>query len=139
MRKIYVGGFLYNPQTREVLLHKRDGKTDINPNKWAFFGGSAEEGETPLQAFIREMGEELTINLRVDEIKFLCDYPNKERETHRYLYFVVSNKSKSQMTLTEGADFDWISLERVFDYDLTEKTRNDLKTFLTIENSIEKL
>jgi len=37
--KFYAGGFLYNPATRSVLLHKRDSKTKVNPNQWAFFGG----------------------------------------------------------------------------------------------------
>jgi hypothetical protein len=34
------------------------------------------------------------------------------------------------MMLGEGADFDWIPLDKAFDYDLTEKTERDLKTFI---------
>lgn len=34
------------------------------------------------------------------------------------------------MTLGEGADFEWIALEKVFRYDLTEKTRMDLEKFI---------
>ncbi len=45
--KFYAGGFLYNPKIKAVLLHKRDDKTTFNPNKWAFFGGLNEPGETP--------------------------------------------------------------------------------------------
>jgi len=126
----YVGAFLYNPKTKEVLLHKRDGNTTNNPHKWAFFGGLAEEDETPTEALVREMKEELNLNLKPKEITPLRDYHNKERETHRYTFYIVSEKSKEEMTLGEGADFDWISLDTVFTYDLTEKVKNDLEFFL---------
>jgi hypothetical protein len=33
------------------------------------------------------------------------------------------------MRLHEGADFDWIPIEKVFEYKLTEKTKKDLKKF----------
>jgi len=45
-------------------------------------------------------------------------------------FFAESLIDKSQIQLTEGAGFDWIPLTEVFKYDLTEKTRNDLKLFL---------
>lgn len=130
MKTFFAGGFLYNPKTKEVLLHKRDEKTDVNPNKWGFFGGSSEGDETPVQTFIREMKEELGITLAESEIIPLCDYENIKRNTHRYVFYVVSEKKKSEMVLGEGADFDWILLDRVFEYDLTDKTIVDLNTFI---------
>lgn len=130
MEKIYAGGFLYNPKKNEVLLHKRDGNTTINPNKWAFFGGLAEGEETPREAFVREMQEELGIILQSDDVCALDDYINTELGTHRYIFYVVSDKPKSEMVLTEGADFDWVPLKSVFSYDLTQRAVRDLKTFL---------
>lgn len=128
--KFYAGGFFYNPKTHSVLLHKRDTKTKINPNSWAFFGGSSEDGETPQQTFIREIHEELSITIAPEKVQTLCSYLNEEYQTWRYVFFVESDMEKSEMKLTEGTDFDWITLEKVFDYDLTEKTARDLKTFL---------
>ena len=130
--KIYAGGFLYNSEKQEVLLHKRDGNTEYNPNQWAFFGGLGGGGETPIQIFIREMKEELNIDILENKVKPVCSYFNNERQTHRNIFFVESDLKKSQMRLGEGADFDWIKLDKVFDYDLTEKTGRDLKVFLTI-------
>ena len=37
------------------------------------------------------------------------------------------------MKLGEGEDFDWIPLKKVFEYDLTEKTKRDLNTFMGLE------
>lgn len=131
--KVYSGGFLYNPKTAAVLLHKRDTKTKDNPNKWAFFGGLSEGTETSVETFIREIKEELNIKIVEEKIKPLCDYFNEERQTHRCIFFVESSLKKTQMQLGEGEDFDWISLDKVFDYDLTAKTVRDLKLFLRIK------
>jgi len=130
MEKFYAGGFLYNPKAKAVLLHKRDAKAPINPNTWAFFGGLNEGDETPKQTFKRELQEELGIEIPEDKILLLCDYLNEELQTYRYVFFVESDLPKAQMSLSEGEDFDWIPLDKVFDYVLTEKSVRDLKTFL---------
>ena len=130
MKKFFASGFLYNPEKKEILLHRRDGNTKVNPHKWAFFGGSSEEGETPVQTFVREMCEELGIKLLGKETVPLCDYLNTERNTHRHVFYVVSDKKKNEMILGEGADFDWIPLDNISKYDLTDMTRNDIATFL---------
>ena len=133
IEKFYAGGFLYNPDTNSVLLHKRDAKAKVNPNLWAFFGGLNEGHETPRKTFIRELKEELGIEISESEIKPLCDYFNEELLTYRYVFFVESSLEKSKMRLGEGEGFDWIPLDRVFDYDLTEKKQLDLKTFLRMQ------
>lgn len=130
MKAFYAGGFLYNPKTKEVLLHKRDGKTKINPNKWAFFGGLNENNETPKETFIREVEEELGIKLSDGNIVHLCDYLNTDLDTYRYVFYAKSELNKNEMILGEGAGFGWIPLNAVFDYDLTDKTVNDLKIFI---------
>lgn len=132
--KFYAGGFFYNPKTNSVLLHKREEKAKINPNSWAFFGGLRENGETPEQTFAREVHEEIGFDIPEKKIQPLCDYLNKELRTHRYVFFMKSDVDKSKIRLNEGAGFDWIPLEKVFDYDLTEKTARDLKTFLHYQN-----
>lgn len=134
--KFWAGGFLYNPKTNSVLLHKRDAKAKVNPNQWAFFGGLNEGNEMPKQTFARELQEELTIEIPDKAIKSLCDYFNEELQTYRYVFFVESVLRKSEMQLTEGEGFDWIPLEKVFEQDLTEKTARDLKIFLRLGQEI---
>ena len=111
-------------------MHKRDAKTNVNPNKWAFFGGLNEGEEKPKQTFAREIEEELNIKISEDKIQPLCDYFNEELKTYRYIFFVESDLDKSHMQLGEGEGFDWIPLNNVFEYDLTEKTVRDLELFL---------
>lgn len=128
--KSYSGGFLYSPKKQSVLLHLRDGNTKVNPNKWAFFGGLSEGNEAPKQTFIRELKEELNIDIKEDEAIELCHYLNEELQTYRYVFYVESDIELAEMTLGEGAGFDWVSLENLFEKDLTDKTEKDLRYFL---------
>ncbi len=129
-KKFYAGGFLYDSKSGRVLLHKRDGNTKINPNKWAFFGGLQEEGETPTQCFVRELEEEIGLKVNEDEVVPLCDYLNVELDTYRYVFFVESTVQKDNLKLGEGAGFDWVHLAEINNKDLTEKTRLDLEVLI---------
>jgi len=126
----YAGGFLFNPNTKEVLLHKRDTKTTINPGKWAFFGGLCNQGESPKAAFIREMLEELSVDFQQEEVSFLRSYLNEELNTYRHVFYIKSVLQKLDFVLKEGADLDWIPLSEVFSFDLTKKTVDDLRYFI---------
>jgi 8-oxo-dGTP diphosphatase len=129
MKTFFACGFLYNPKSKKVLLHKRDSNTSVNPNKWAFFGGTSEGNETPLQCFVRELKEEIGVSVDSNGVRGLYDYFNNEQGTHRHIFYVESELSKENMKLGEGADFNWFTLEDAFVLDLTEKTRKDLEYF----------
>ena len=51
---------VYHPDGRSLLLQKRSAAKDIFPGLWDMaVGGHVDSGETPDQAAVREMGEEL--------------------------------------------------------------------------------
>lgn len=132
LKRFFAGGFLYNPKTQSVFLHKRDGNTRVNPNAWAFFGGLNEGTETPSECFKRELKEETGLDASIEQIIPLCDYLNEELKTYRYVFYVESDVSKAQLVLGEGAGFDWVTLAALDSYNLTEKTKRDLNYFKNI-------
>src|SRR5258706_10425936 len=115
----YAGGFLYNPISQEILLHKRDGNTLISPNMWAFFGGLSIDKENPIDTFKRELHEELGIILDNNSIKALTNYFNPDIDTHRYVFFAIVYK-KNKFQLREGEAYGWFTLKNAFTLNLSK-------------------
>lgn len=130
--KYWAGGFLYNPEANAIFLHKRDANTPYNPNKWAFFGGLNEGDETPSQCYMRELKEEIGLNLDEKNVFLLCEYFNTELSTYRIVFYSISNVQACELALTEGFGFGWIQIDSLEKYDLTEKTKKDLDLFKVI-------
>jgi 8-oxo-dGTP pyrophosphatase MutT (NUDIX family) len=128
-KTFYAGGFFYDPKTKAVFLHLRDGNTAVNPHKWGFFGGTSEGDETPRQCFIRELKEETGYVASESEVKEVRNYFNTERQTQRHVFYIEKYVSKETLVLGEGAGFDWLPLDELGKYDLTEKTINDIGYF----------
>jgi 8-oxo-dGTP diphosphatase len=72
----------------QVLVGQRR-KGDRHALKWEFPGGKVEQGETPREALVRELWEELRILARVDGelARYEHDYPSGSRV--HLLFFAV--------------------------------------------------
>jgi 8-oxo-dGTP pyrophosphatase MutT (NUDIX family) len=53
----------------QVLLHKRDSRPRLFPNRWAIFGGGIEPGETPEETACRELKDELGCQLSPQDLE----------------------------------------------------------------------
>jgi 8-oxo-dGTP diphosphatase len=87
-----------------LLVYLRDDKPEIPfPNHWDFFGGHLEQGETPEQALVREIKEEIGVDLK--QWAFLKHYVCAEGDTYpniKYLYWAKIDKIAEELTLYEG-------------------------------------
>jgi 8-oxo-dGTP diphosphatase len=88
-----------------LLIYLRDNKAKIPfPNHWDFFGGHIEEGETPEQALVREVREELGIELQ--QWNFFRIYECEEGDAYpnlKYVYWAKIDKVGAELTLYEGS------------------------------------
>jgi 8-oxo-dGTP pyrophosphatase MutT (NUDIX family) len=125
----YAGGFLYNPTTKQVLLHLRDDKTKHNPNSWAFFGGLSKQKEKPIETFRREIHEELDIMLSPSQIRPLCNYYNPDFDVHRHVFYSQYSDTENKLKVNEGKDSGWFTLDEAFQLNLTKRTKQDLVFF----------
>lgn len=88
----------------EFLLALRDNKPGIPfPNHWDLIGGHLEEGETPDEALVREVKEELNIELK--DYSFYKKYEcltGDAYENIKYIYTGKINIPIEEITLLEG-------------------------------------
>lgn len=99
----------------EILLYLRDNKPEIPfPNHWDLFGGFIEDGETPEQALVREVKEELDIDLRDYDFfkKYNCDQGDAMPNI-KYVYYGRISKPISELKLQEGQKLQFFSKEEI--------------------------
>lgn len=98
------------PVDGKVLIVKR-GQNQSGAGDWEFPGGKVEEGETLEEALIREIQEELGIQIRVSELlgENRHHYPSKVIWLKVYRAFT----SQEAINLTEHDDFKWCHPEDI--------------------------
>ena len=90
-----VGAILIHNE--KILLVKRSNNLKVMPNKYEFPGGKVEAGETLQEALIRELKEELSIDIN---LKNIIEFPKNSLETDKLILtvFIVQNW-KNKLTL----------------------------------------
>lgn len=103
------------------------------PLKWEFPGGKIESDETPEHCLVREIKEELNI-----EIEILRDLP---ANTHAYpsitikLIPFICKHMKGEIVLHEHADFKWLHSNELLDLDWADADVPIVKSFLNLINA----
>ena len=88
----------------KLLIYLRDDKPTISfPSHWDLFGGIIEPGETPEQALVREVGEELGIILKTFTWFREYNCPTGESEPNiKYVFYAKIDSVPEELTLNEG-------------------------------------
>lgn len=91
---------------RQVLLFLRDDKVDIPyPNTWDIPGGHVEDNETPEQCIVREMREEIGIELNNFQLFSKVEFDDRIE----YTFWKCEDLDINKITLTEGQCLRWFT------------------------------
>jgi len=101
-----------------VLLGQRR-KGDRHPFKWEFPGGKVEQGESPRQALIRELREELLIEAKIgaELARYEHDYPSGSRV---HLLFFAVKEYTGEPVARVFEQISWVELAALPSIDFLE-------------------
>jgi len=125
---VKIAAIIFENDLGELLLYLRDNKPGIPfPLHWDLIGGHVEEGETPEEALVREVKEELDFDLR--EFRFFRKYECPEGDVYpnvKYIYSGRINIHAGEITLYEGDHARYFRREEIRDV----KFANIIKTIV---------
>ena len=98
-----------------MLLAQRSEKMDL-PGKWEFPGGKLEEGENQESCLIREIKEELGIEIQVNIALTPVDYSYSRKRIS--LFPFVARWISGEIVLAEHAQYGWYEKNQLFSLDL---------------------
>ncbi len=111
----------------EIFIQDRTGHK-LPP--WGFFGGSIEEGESPLEAILRETKEELDIKLAESDIEFLALDVTNFDDILVERYFYLFRTEIKEFKVLEGAGGEWLSFEEADKRLLPQDKLMEVKGFI---------
>jgi 8-oxo-dGTP diphosphatase len=95
----------------KFLMQYRDDKAPNYPNTWSIFGGCIEKEETPSQALVRELKEELGISIKESEINCIGEYNIPNELLTLFTYNL--KEPLSSLRLMEGGGMCLFSIEEI--------------------------
>ena len=95
---------------KQIILNLRDNKPTIPyPNCWDLLGGGIEPNETPEETIIREMKEEIEIDL--NDFHHFKTYQFTDRT--EYSFWKLVDFDLSILPLNEGQKLQWFSKDDI--------------------------
>jgi len=105
----------------EVLLFQR-AANDVGGGHWEFPGGKVEYGESDSQALIRELDEELSIQVKVQEKLGSAEFQSPSGKVFQLRVYFVQGPLE-QIILTEHQGMKWVSPQTLVLNEISEGDR----------------
>lgn len=103
-------------------------KMTYGGNKWGTLGGMIDPGETPKEAAIREVREEIGINLE----KTKCEWKFEFLWKDTMIYVVVGDYLRGIKLSHEHSAYAYVNIDGVLKMDLASYVKSSYKAFLNI-------
>ena len=116
-RVLQLSVIIFRNIERKILLQFRDSGAPSEALGWSFFGGIAEGNETPLEAIVREVKEELDMAIVPSDVHLLAKEhwisPNSGKEKIVHLYEGTASLDWSHSRVLEGAGAAFLTKDEV--------------------------
>ncbi len=114
-------------EKKEILLAQRIGKNlSIMKDLWEFPGGKIEDGETPEAALVRELKEELNIEVFPSCLCPMTFASYKYKEFHLLMPIFSCRKFNGEVIGNEGQEVRWVKVNELKNYKMPPANYNIL-------------
>jgi len=103
-------------QGHQVLLCQR--KEGALAGKWEFPGGKLENGETPEQCLVREIEEELGIQIEVGQI-YQAVHAHYDHGDFLIIAY-LARQVEGEISLSVHSAYAWVDVDKLDQYDLAD-------------------
>ena len=115
MKKVeVVAGIIFYKESI-LCCQRKTNKYPYLSEKWEFPGGKLEEGETREKALIREIDEEL--EMEIQDLKFALTVVHQYKDFHLTIHAYFAYSKKSKMKLNDHKNAVWATLKEVDKFD----------------------
>lgn len=103
----------------QILIAQRKSDTPIEPGKWEFPGGKVEHGEHPQDCLVREIKEELNLDIRVEKLFDMAShvYTANEGAVHIVLLAYFCTRLGGELKPLDVKDVRWIPVRDLTRYE----------------------
>ncbi len=112
---------LIDADNRVLIAQRPDHKS--MPGLWEFPGGKVEAGETPEEALIRELREELAIEICDDCLAPYVFASHAYDDFHLLMPLFITRRWEGEISPREGQAIQWVRAMRLGDYAMPEADR----------------
>ena len=103
--------------------------------QWEFPGGKIEPGETPQEALVREIQEELDVKTEVGDLIDTIEYDYSS--FHLSMDCFWCNVTEGEITLKEAEDARWLSKDELYSVDWLPADMELIKKLVLSNKSLE--
>jgi 8-oxo-dGTP diphosphatase len=102
---------------KKYLLCRR-GPAESGAGSWEFPGGKVDAGETEKQALVREIQEELAVDIQEHQLFFVSEHSYQYPEKNIQISLYKCDVDELAFSLVDHDQAEWSSLDRMQDYQL---------------------
>ncbi|AZG71797.1 8-oxo-dGTP diphosphatase MutT [Shewanella livingstonensis] len=128
-KRVHVAVGVIINQHQQILLAKRHDHLHQG-GKWEFPGGKVERNETVTAALIRELKEE--VNLDVNSTTAFMDISHDYPDKHVLLDIHLVTDFNGHATGVEGQQIRWVELQSINEYEFPDANKPILDKLLTL-------
>jgi len=110
-----VAAALIFDKQKRILITRRPAGSHLE-GYWEFPGGTIEKDETPQEALVREIKEEINLDIKAGELFWQDHFEYDVKSINISFYFCDRLNSGQQIVPLEIAEFRWVKLEELYEF-----------------------